>query len=282
MSQPPGTQPPAPPEPPGGTATVAAAAATATVAGSGRGRVRAALWPPRVSRAQLVVAVLLALLGFGLATQVSSGGTDARLRGARESDLVQVLDDVTDRADRLSDEARRLEITRDRLQTGTDRTNTALEQARERARALGVLAGSVPATGPGIEFTIVDPQRKVDAATLVDAVNELRDAGSEAVQIGSVRVVASTSFTDAGPGRVLIDGQAARPPYRFKVIGDPRTFESALGIPGGVLDALHRQGADGVIAQKREIDIGALHVVRAPEYARPAARSARESGQGLR
>ncbi|MGH3326881.1 MAG: DUF881 domain-containing protein [Streptomycetales bacterium] len=268
MSQTPGSLPPPPPEPPGGDTT-----------GTGRGRLKAALWPPRVSRAQLVVAVLLALLGFGLATQVSSGGTDARLRGARESDLVQVLDDVSDRADRLSDEARRLEITRDRLQTGTDRTNTALEQARERARALGVLAGSLPANGPGIDFTIIDPQRKVDAATLVDTVNELRDAGSEAVQVDGVRVVASTGFTDAGQGRVGIDGHAAHPPYRFKVIGDPRTLESALGIPGGVLDALHRQGADGVIAQKREIEISALHAAREPEYARPAAGSAQQSGQ---
>ena len=62
---------------------------------------------------------------------------------------------------------------------------------------LGILAGTVAAEGPGIVVTIdgVD-----DAALLLDTVQELRDAGAEAIQLGDVRVVASTYFTQA-PGR---------------------------------------------------------------------------------
>lgn len=40
---------------------------------SGRQRLRAGLWPPRVSRAQLIVALLLFVLGLGLAIQVKIG-----------------------------------------------------------------------------------------------------------------------------------------------------------------------------------------------------------------
>ncbi|NEE57356.1 hypothetical protein G3M55_74020, partial [Streptomyces sp. SID8455] len=39
---------------------------------SGRQRLLAGLWPPRLSRAQLIVAVLLFGLGLGLAIQVRS------------------------------------------------------------------------------------------------------------------------------------------------------------------------------------------------------------------
>ncbi|MFE3934744.1 hypothetical protein ACFXPJ_13380, partial [Streptomyces goshikiensis] len=37
---------------------------------TGRQRLAAGLWPPRISRAQLIVAALLFLLGLGLALQV--------------------------------------------------------------------------------------------------------------------------------------------------------------------------------------------------------------------
>ena len=58
---------------------------------------------------------------------------------------------------------------------------------------LRILTGTVAATGPGVTLTIDDPDGSVTAATLLDGVEELRDAGAEAIEINdSVRVVAST------------------------------------------------------------------------------------------
>ncbi|MFE0338514.1 hypothetical protein ACFW1I_30475, partial [Streptomyces sp. NPDC058955] len=84
-------------------------AAGAGGAPDGRRRLADALWPPRVTRAQLVVALLLACLGFGLAIQVSSTSEGSALRGARQEDLVRILDELDDRTQRLEDEKARLE-----------------------------------------------------------------------------------------------------------------------------------------------------------------------------
>src|SRR5690242_21833753 len=55
---------------------------------TGRQRLVQGLWPPRLTRAQLIVAVLLFGLGFGLAVQVASNSnSDSALRGARQEDL---------------------------------------------------------------------------------------------------------------------------------------------------------------------------------------------------
>ena len=76
---------------------------------------------------------------------------------------------------------------------------------------LGILAGTVPATGPGVTITIDDPDGAVTRPTLLDGVEELRDAGAEAIEINdSVRVVASTSFTDGDGG----SSSTARPSSR--------------------------------------------------------------------
>ena len=54
---------------------------------------------------------------------------------------------------------------------------------------LGILAGTKPAEGPGISLRIDDPRSQVDAAQVLDTIEELRDAGAEAIQLGNVRVM---------------------------------------------------------------------------------------------
>jgi uncharacterized protein YlxW (UPF0749 family) len=228
---------------------------------------RAMRW--RATRNQLLIATLCGLLGFALALQVRSNQTADTLRTARQSDLVRILDDLEERSTRLRSEARDLETTRDRLTTGVDRSETALEEARRRADTLGILAGTLPATGAGIELIISDPGSDIGAAILLDALQELRDAGAEAVQVDDVRVVASTHFTDGDEG-VLVDGKPLTSPYRFVAIGDPATLASALDIPGGVIDTVKKEGASADVRQDDSVTIDALHLPDTPEYARPA------------
>lgn len=238
----------------------------------GRARLRSAM-TPRATRAQLVAALLLGVLGFAAAVQVRAN-QDAGLSGLRQTDLVRILDDVSERAARLQAEARELQATRDRVSGGSEGTAAALEEARNRARVLGILAGTLPATGPGIELTISDPEGKVGSDVLIDALQELRDAGAEAIEISTVggpavRVVASTALVDVDGG-VAVDGTALASPYRFLVIGESRTLASALDIPGGVLDVLAQRGAQGVVSQRDTVAITSLRATPSPRYARPA------------
>jgi uncharacterized protein YlxW (UPF0749 family) len=239
---------------------------------SGRDRLRALLGS-RPSGPQLLVGILLALLGFALALQVRSTRTDPTLEGARQSDLVRILDDVSERAERLQAESRSLEALLADLTSGTDRSRAALEDAQERTATLGILAGTVPAEGPGIQLTITGPRDAVTSSMLLDTVQELRDAGAEAMQIAddetSVRVVAETHLSDDADG-IAVDGQRLSVPYRVLAIGDPRTLSAALDIPGGVLDTLGRVDADGTVSQLDSVVIDAIRVRTEPEFARAA------------
>src|SRR5213078_3387706 len=112
--------------------------------------------------------------------------------------------------------------------------------------------------------TVHDPGGTVPASTLLGAIEELRDAGGEAMTIGGaqgsrVRVVASTYVLDNRHGGLTVDGTRIRPPYRMVVIGDPRTLAAALSIPGGVLETVQRSGhASGSVRQSRDLTITAL------------------------
>ncbi len=263
---------PVPPRVSGGGASAAQAGeGTARGGGSsltGRQRLVKGLWPPRLTRAQLIVALLLFVLGLGLAIQVRSTNDSSALRGARQEDLVRILDELDDRTQRLEDEKRRLEEQRTGLENSSDQAEEARKQTVERERQLGILAGTVAAQGPGITLTINDKKGTVEADMLLDAIQELRAAGAEAIQVNDVRVVASTHLSDATGDGVRVDGRKVAAPYRFKVIGKPQDLEPALNIPGGVVQTLEKEQATVTVARTEKIVVDALRPAKRPDYAR--------------
>ncbi|NED88748.1 DUF881 domain-containing protein [Streptomyces sp. SID11233] len=237
---------------------------------TGRQRLIAGIWPPRVTRAQLIVAVLLFVLGLGLAIQVRSNSDNSALRGARQEDLVRILDEVDDRSQRLEDEKQRLEDQRTELENSSDQAEEARKQTVEKERQLGILAGTVAAHGPGITLTINDPGGAVEADKLLDALQELRAAGAEAIEVNGVRVVANTYFSGDG-GAIKVDGRKISAPYVFKVIGKPQDLEPALNIPGGVVQTLEKEQATVHVSQAEDIVVNALRPAERPDYARSSA-----------
>jgi uncharacterized protein YlxW (UPF0749 family) len=258
---------------------------------------------PRASRGQLIGALLCGLLGFALVTQVHSAA-GLGFTTARQSDLVDILDSLSARSDQLRAQIATEQTSLSKLTGGTNQTQAALDEAQTRAQTLQILAGTAAAMGPGIELQISDPQHQVGADVLLEALEELRDAGAEAIQItGSavaaaptatpsdragasatttptdragasgraVRLVASSYFLDAADSSgVIVDGVVLAPPYDIIAIGDPHTITTAMGIPGGVLDTLTGKGATGTVIQHDVVRVTALHVLATPQYARPA------------
>ncbi|MER7944995.1 DUF881 domain-containing protein [Streptomyces sp. NPDC094458] len=238
---------------------------------SGRQRLRAGLWPPRVSRAQLIVALLLFVLGLGLAIQVRSNSDNSALRGARQEDLVRILDELDNRTQRLEDEKQRLDDQRTELENSSDQAEEARKQTLEKERQLGILAGTVAAHGPGITLTISDPVGAVEPDMLLDTIQELRAAGAEAIEIDGVRVVANTYFSGDG-GELKVDGRKIEAPYEFKVIGKSQDLEPALNIPGGVVQTLEKEQATAEVTRADDIVVDALRPAKQPDYARSSSR----------
>jgi uncharacterized protein YlxW (UPF0749 family) len=224
---------------------------------------------PRATKANAFAALLAVILGFAVATQVRQNQV-LGLESLRQSELVTILDNATLQSSRLDQSARVLQTTRDQLVSGSTSGAAALTAAQERLDALGILAGTARAHGPGIRMTIVDPGARVKPPQLLDAIEELRDAGAEAIQVGDVRVVASSYFAQAGSG-IEIDGTNITQPYTILAIGDPQTMSSAMEIPGGLSESVRGLPATITITQEKELAVGALHTLRAPRYARSVA-----------
>ncbi|MFY1650195.1 DUF881 domain-containing protein [Solwaraspora sp. WMMB762] len=227
----------------------------------------------RVSTAGLMIVGLLVLLGFTLAVQVRSTSTDPTLAAARQEDLVRILSDLEAREERLRQDIAELEASQRQLTSGAEGRAAALEEASRRADELGVLGGSLPAQGPGLRVRFVAGREPIRASELLDAVQELRGAGAEVMQISggdgrSVRIVASSYLLDVDGG-VEVDGVRLTGPYEVLAIGEPSTMRTALNIPGGVVASVSGDGGTVIVEERDVVEVSALSDPSQLRYARP-------------
>jgi uncharacterized protein YlxW (UPF0749 family) len=208
--------------------------------------------------------ILTIFLGLLITWSIRQNDQPEVLSSAREDELVLILDDLVKQTDSLEQELVKQRQVLESLQSGS--SEQAREAAQKRLDQLIVLSGSAPVSGPGLQIRITGDLYSVSAFTLLDAIQELRDAGAVAIEINGNRVVSNTYFLDA-PDGIKISQKTIRSPYVVNVIGDPATLETALRIPGGIVETI--QTADGAVAinKSTNVDIDSVVTLEVPEYA---------------
>ena len=216
------------------------------------------------------VLLVTAVVGFLLISQLRSDEPlSRRLEAESEEDLTRILADLNTEADLLREEIGTLRVQLADLEASSRNDESAAQAAEDQLHALEVLAGTVPVTGPGLVLDIADPQRSVTYDTLIDVVQELRDAGAEAVAVNGRRVGVASAFSE-DKGTVLLDAAPLSAPYKVSAIGKPDTLEGGLKIPGGALDTLGAlKGVTAQVQRSPKVDLPAL--AKAPTFrvARP-------------
>jgi len=221
----------------------------------------------RGSRAQVLAGLLCAVLGFALVVQVRQND-EASLADLSQADLVRILDETTTRGDALATEVNGLRRERDQLVSGSDKRQAALDALRRSAETQGILAGRLPAQGPGVVVRLSEPSGQITPATMLNMLEELRNSGAEAIDLNGSRVTASSAFAGI-PGAVTLDDERLTPPYVWTVIGDPDTIATALQIPGGALAAVRSNGGEGDVQRRDKVEVTSVRVLDAPRYATP-------------
>lgn len=226
----------------------------------------------RPSRGQFVVGLALFLTALIVVMTLRSQATQPEFANVRQQDLIQLLDNVTGETRRLEDQVRELERSRTELISGADRDQAAQEEAARRLEQAQVIAGTVPATGPGVRIQIDDPGNRVTAELMLDAIEELRDAGAEVIELNdSVRLVMHSYFATDELGAVSADGVSLGAPYIIDAIGDPATLEAGARFRGGLVSEIEgeRVGGRVTIEQLGVVEVTSTAEVREPQFARP-------------
>jgi uncharacterized protein YlxW (UPF0749 family) len=204
-------------------------------------------------RHSFTIGLVALLLGFLTMTAIRGSSQDSVLQSARESDLIVLLDSLTQRLVRLQAEKSDLQTARQEILTGSEAQ--ALARTREQLRAVQILNGTIAVRGPGIAVKIQDPSGSVTYDVILSLVQELRDAGAEAIDINGVRLNGRSWFGVTDSGSITVNGTAVTSPLTIKVIGSAQTLTVALQIPGGVADTVASLGARLVVIKLQDVVI---------------------------
>lgn len=223
----------------------------------------------------LVVVALAALAGFLLMGQLQGGRPEANtLEAETEGDLARILAALNAEADALQAELGELKVQVSELRRSSESDAAAADAIEQQLRSLQVLSATTPVTGPGVMVTVTDPGGNITYDAIIDIVQELRDAGAEAISINDERVGVATAFAERD-GRIIANGRVIEAPYRIAAIGQAATLEGGLKIPGGAVDAISAIGRSVKVEVTKlaKVDVPALAQAPQFEVARPVGSS---------
>lgn len=185
-------------------------------------------------RSQVTLAIVAGILGLLVVVQLRGQAGGSALQSKSAQDLTTLVANLNDQNDELRAEIAGLERQRDELRADRANGATSLDQIQSDLGRIRAWSGLDPVAGKGVTITV---RGEVDAASVDDLLNELRNAGAEAIAVEDVRVIARTTVSGV-PGSLDIDGFLLRDPFTVRAIGRPEVLVGSLTRVGGIIAKL--------------------------------------------
>jgi uncharacterized protein YlxW (UPF0749 family) len=185
-------------------------------------------------RSQLTVAAVAAILGLLVVIQLRGQTGGSQLQTMTAQELTSIVANQNAENDRLRAEVTTLQNQLAELRTDRANGATSVGQIESELGRIRAWTGLDPIAGRGVKITI---NGDLAAGAVDDLINELHNAGAEAITIDDIRVIASTSVSGV-PGSLDLDGFLLRDPFTIRAIGRPETLVGSLTRVGGIIAQL--------------------------------------------
>jgi uncharacterized protein YlxW (UPF0749 family) len=216
--------------------------------------------------AQVSLFAVALLIGILLVGQLRSQARPTEISTLPAAELSQLVETLSDRnrSDLLALNDLRETLRQYRV-AGTQ-GQSALDVSREDLRRITAFGGLAPVQGQGIQLQVTGD---LDAIALNDLLNELRNAGAEALAVDDIRIT-HRSVAVQGPTSLLIDGREIGESFQLQAIGSPDGLLSSIERPGGIIAQLQQFINASIAArQSDQIALPATETSLAPEVAQP-------------
>ncbi len=202
------------------------------------------------NRGELAISVVCVLLGVLLAVQLRSVkfNKESSAAGAGRLETLQTLYNET--RDKLDSVQGQLDVAQSELQKFRDEAAAGggvNETLYAEVEQLELVAGLTEVEGPGVMVVMRDSTAVnvtgdeqdylIHDNDLLTVINDLRDAGAEAISLNGERLLATSEVRCAG-AVVIVNGRRYAAPYVLNAIGDSATLYNALTMRNGVVDVL--------------------------------------------
>jgi len=183
---------------------------------------------------RLTVAAVAGILGILAVGQLRGQAGAPGLAALSATDLSQLIANLTTGNDQLRAEVTDLEGQQGQLQDARDRGETAVGSLTSDLARIRAWAGLAAVTGQGIAIVVRGP---IGGDGVEDLLNELRNAGAEAISVDGTRIVTGVVVAGA-PGALSVENDAIGDTFEIRAIGSPQILTGTLTRTGGVIAQL--------------------------------------------
>jgi len=200
-------------------------------------------------------------------------GTNLRDNSGLRDELLNIQGKYKSLQNELETKTKKLEQTRQTAANKSDGDSKNEEEIKNNQKLLGL----TDVSGQGIIINL-DENREINSNEVVNIssyliheedllyiVNELFNAGADAVSINDQRIVATTPILCDG-NIIRINGQMVGVPLTIKAIGYPERMDYALTRPGGYLEVMANDGIKVTVEKNENIDIPKYDGVYSYDY----------------
>lgn len=186
------------------------------------------------TRPRWALTAVAAILGILVVAQLRSQAANPGLSILSAQELTLVIANVSTRNEGLRAEVAELERTAASLTDAHDRGVSAIDELRSDLAALEAWAGLTPVVGPGVSIRVTGP---IGGEGVEDLLDELRNAGAEAIAVEDVRVVPGT-VVYGSQGALSVENTPLVDGFEIRAIGSPQILTGTLTRAGGVIAQL--------------------------------------------
>ena len=214
----------------------------------------------------IILGIMCFALTFGIFVQVRTiRSTNSSIGQNQEAN--ELRDEILKYKERYDNRFKELEEAEKELEKEREeatKNNSELEQAQQKITEGNKITGMTEVTGPGVTITLTDgkgiatstlnpSQVIVHDLDVLSVVNELINAGAEAISINDQRWVLTTAISCRG-NTIDINGERIGAPFVIKAIGLPE-YLAGLERVGGYLELMRGDGVGVTLEKSNSITI---------------------------
>lgn len=182
---------------------------------------------------------------------------------------------MKERYDNASNDLANAQKELERVRQAATQDDETAEAKEQELKENNMILGNTDVTGEGVEIVLADAvnissslsasDQIIHYGDIQDVVNELRNAGAEAIEVNGQRIVNTSAITCEG-NIIKINGERIGSPFTIKAIGSKDLLYGALERAGSILDWIRDAGNTAITTKEDNITISRYSGVISHEY----------------
>lgn len=196
----------------------------------------------------IILGMVCFLLTIGICVQIKTVNSNGTTTSANK-EINNLKTQVLKMKEKYEDTYSKLETIQQQIENAREKvtsSNNQLKNLEEKIKKYNTILGTTEVTGPGVKITITDANVNnsiialfnpedliVHNTDVLEIVNELKNAGAEAISVNGQRISSNTAISCDG-NVIVINGEKVSSPFEINAIGFA-AYMATLNRPGGYL-----------------------------------------------